>query len=249
MLRALVLLFALLNVALFFWIHSEPPWVAAEREPQRLERQVHPEAIQVLPDLPRRPGQGGSAGSAGSADDARAPAATDGPANTAPPPAASLARKASAEITCAESDPLSPAQWTALSQALTRAGVPASALGERRQPAAGRWMVYMGRYADEQQWQHKADELRRLNLKFDRVSAPPGLDPGLSLGTFATAEEASARLDELGRHGVHTARVVEAAPAGPVLRRLQVRAPDDGWRSAVAAQRFSACPPAPGAST
>jgi hypothetical protein len=154
-----------------------------------------------------------------------------------------LAHKMGAELACLESDPLTPAQWTSLAQALGRAGVPADAIGERRQPQASRWMVYMGRYADEQTWQRKADELRRLNLKFERVSAPPGLDPGLSLGLFGSAEEAAARLDELGRHGVHTARVVEAAAASaPPLRRLQVRAPDDGWRAAVGTQHFASCP-------
>ena len=238
MLRGLVLFFALLNVALFFWIRSDPHWLQADREPQRLERQVAPDAIQVLPDLPRPGGAGDDANPAGGA----APAA-------AAPSAASLARKTSVEISCAESEPLTPAQWTALGQALARAGVPASALAERRQPQSGRWMVYMGRYADEQQWQHKADELRRLNLKFERVSAPPGLDPGLSLGNFASAEDASLRLDELARHGVHTARVVEAAAPGAALRRLQVRSADDRWRAAVAGQRFSACPPATSAST
>jgi hypothetical protein len=242
MLRALVLLFALLNAALFLWIRSDPAWATSDREPQRLERQVHPEAIQVLPDLPHPGGRG---------EDAAEPptgGASDANANPAPA-AASLARKASIEIACVESEPLTPAQWSALSQALARAGVPADAIAERRQPQAGRWMVYMGRYADEPQWQHKADELKRLNLKFERVSAPPGLDPGLSLGIFASAEDASVRLDELGRHGVHTARVVETPAAAAALRRLQVRGAGEAWRSAVAGQRFSACAPAASAST
>lgn len=237
MLRGLVLLLVLLNAALFFWIREDPRWLQADREPQRLERQVSPNMIQVLPDLPR-PG-----GSAPAADDAASGAAS-GQGARGPAADATLARKTSVELACAESEPLTPAQWTTLSLALARAGVPASAIGERRQP--DRWMVYMGRYPDEAQWQHKADELRRLNLKFDRVSAPPGLDPGLSLGNFTSAEEAAARLDELGRHGVHTARVVEASGAG--LRRLQVRAADDRWRASTAGQRFSACPPASSAS-
>ena len=239
MLRGLVLLFALLNAALFFWIRTDPQWLQADREPQRMERQVSPDAIKVLPDLPRP----GSA----PADDAASSATTGSAAPArAPAPDTALARKTNVETACAESEPLTPAQWTTLTQALARAGVPASAIAERRQP--GRWMVYMGRYPDEQQWQHKADELRRLNLKFDRVTTPPGLDPGLSLGSFTSAEEASARLDELGRHGVHTARVVETPPPGASLRRLQVRVADDRWRSSIGDQRFGACPPASSAS-
>ena len=239
MLRGLVLLLALLNAALFFWIREDPHWLQADREPQRLDRQVTPDMIQVLPDL-QRPG-----GNAPAADDAASGAASSTGAR-GPTADATLARKTSAEIACAESDPLTSAQWTTLSQALARAGVPASAITERRQP--GRWMVYMGRYPDEQQWQHKADELRRLNLKFDRVTTPPGLDPGLSLGNFTNAEDAAARLDELGRHGVHTARVVETPTPGAGLRRLQVRVADDRWRTSAGGQRFSACPPASSAS-
>jgi len=230
MLRGLVLFFVLLNVALFFWIRSDPHVLQSEREPQRLEHQVSPEAVQVLPDLPR----------SGSAE-----APSDTASAAAPAASAALAHKTSAELACFESDPLTPAQWTTLAQTLAHAGVPASAIGERRLAASSRWMVYMGRYADEQQWQHKADELKRLNLKYERVTAPPGLDPGLSLGTFTSPEEASARLDELARHGVHTARVVEAAASGAAAqRRMQVHSADEAWRAAVGNQRFSACAPA-----
>jgi len=238
MLRGLVVLFALLNVALYFWIGSDAHPLQSEREPQRLERQVRPEAIQVLPDLPT-----GAKGASGSNVPAEPASAASADAQVG------ALRQAAAELACNETDPLTPAQWATLNQALVRAGVPASAIAERRQPPGGRWMVYMGRYADEQQWQHKADELKRLDIRFERVSAPPGLDPGLSLGSFASAEEAGARLDELGRHGVHTARVVESTPPPP-LRRLQLRVAlaDARWRTAIGTQRFSACPPASSAS-
>jgi hypothetical protein len=52
MLRSLVVLLLGLNIALFFWIRANPTWGEADREPQRLQRQVSPAAIQVLPDLP-----------------------------------------------------------------------------------------------------------------------------------------------------------------------------------------------------
>jgi hypothetical protein len=60
MLRGLVLLFALLNAALLFWVRSDPHWMQSDREPQRLGRQVAPDAIQVLPDLPGASGAGNS---------------------------------------------------------------------------------------------------------------------------------------------------------------------------------------------
>jgi len=52
MLRSLVVLILGVNVVLFFWIRANPTWGEAEREPQRLQRQVAPSSIQVLPDLP-----------------------------------------------------------------------------------------------------------------------------------------------------------------------------------------------------
>jgi len=52
MLRALVLLFLLVNAGLYFWLHSDTQALQPDREPQRLNRQVAPEAVRVLPDLP-----------------------------------------------------------------------------------------------------------------------------------------------------------------------------------------------------
>ena len=52
MLRSLVLLFVLLNVGLYFWLHSDPQALQPDREPQRLGHQVSPDAVRVLPDLP-----------------------------------------------------------------------------------------------------------------------------------------------------------------------------------------------------
>jgi len=284
MLRGLVLLFALVNVMLFFWLGSEPGWSQADREPQRLQRQVAPEAIQVLPDLPEHAASaalaasdaeaaasgaarayggptGGASAAAGSSTPAAlggaaasaatravtpasAPARIGGVANGADSAVAAtagvFARKASdTEVACAESGPLSQAQVAALRQSLVRAGVPPEAVTERRLQRPAAWMIYMGRYADPQVLQRKADELRRMNVSFAHVSAPASLEPGLSLGSFASAEEAAAHLDELGSRGVHTARVVAVAPS--VAHRLQVRAGGASWRAAIGTQRFDDC--------
>jgi hypothetical protein len=52
MLRALVLLLLLVNVGLYFWLHADPQALQPDREPQRLNHQVSPDAVRVLPDLP-----------------------------------------------------------------------------------------------------------------------------------------------------------------------------------------------------
>jgi hypothetical protein len=242
MLRALVLLFLLINGALFAWLHSEPHALQPDREPQRLARQVAPDAIQVLPDLPSPAGAHGAAAAPGAASSASSAEVAASVAVVQAPEGASFPRKTSeADLDCAESGVLDDAQIASLRQALTKAGVPPDALAERRQSQGGAWMVYIGRFADSQTWQRKADELKRLDIGFERVNAPTALAPGLSLGHYPTAAEAGRRLDELGQHGVHSARVVTLSP--PVIQRhLQVRATDPAWRHVTGAQHFTSCP-------
>jgi len=62
MLRALVLLFLLVNAGLYFWLHSDTQALQPDREPQRLGHQVSPDAVRVLPDLPASAPRGAGAG-------------------------------------------------------------------------------------------------------------------------------------------------------------------------------------------
>ena len=261
MLRALVLLLLLLNVGLYFWIHGDPRLMDPDREPQRLERQVAPDAIQVVPDLPVALGAAvaplaASAAVAadaaqGAASAASAPASSPASPSTDPSTAANagkpgdgavtLARPNPADLDCVESDPLDDTRLAALRQTLLKSGLKPDTIAVREQLQGGTWLVYLGRFADAQAGQQKADELKRLNLKFERVSKPPALAPGLSLGSYASAADASAHLADFARQGVHTARVVQSEAPTP-RHRLQVRSPDASWRLAVGAQRFGACP-------
>ena len=241
MLRALVLLFLLVNAALYYWLHSDPQALQSDREPQRLGHQVAPDAIQVLPDLPASGARGAS-----SASPAALAASTSGAevalaAATASATTVSFAHRTSAaDLDCSETPPLDDARFAALKQALAKAGVPADAIAERRQPQGGSWMVYLGRFADSQAWQQKADELGKLDVKFERVNTPTTLAPGLALGHFTSSADAAKKLDELTKHGVHGARVVTLAQP-TVLRHLQVRAADPAWHHATGAQRFDSC--------
>jgi len=254
MLRVSVLVLLLVNAGLFFWLQSEPRALQSDREPQRLARQVAPDSVRVLPDLPAsaaraasaaEPASAASEASAASAAattaEASAPASASATGVRASEPAA-LARRTVSEsdLDCAESTALDDTQAAALRQALAKAGVPASAIAERRQTQGGAWAVYMGRFADAQALQSKTDELKRLNIAFERVYAPPALAPGLSLGRYGSPAEAQKRLDELGKHGVHTAHVV-ALVAPSTQHFLQVRGADPAWRHAAGAQRFNGC--------
>jgi hypothetical protein len=223
MLRALVLLFLLVNLALYGWLQSDPQALQPDREPQRLQHQVSPEAIQVLPDLP--------------ASAASAPASAASPAASA----ASIALAGGdIDTGCAETPPLESVQLVALKAALIGAGVPADAIAERRQSQGGSWIAYLGRFSDATVRQQRAGELGRLNVKFEPVNAPAALNPGLSLGRFSSKADAMARVEELVHLGVHGARVVTLT-APVVQRHLQVHAVDQAWRQAAGQQRFDRC--------
>ena len=245
MLRALVLLFVLVNAALYFWLQSDAQTLQSDREPQRLNRQVSPDAVQVLPDLPASSGARDAAGAGPTASSVSSSAS--GPAVTlvgASTPAATLAlarRTSDTDVDCSETPGLDDTQFAALKTALAKGGVQADAIAERRQTQGGAWIVYVGRFADAQAWQQKADELKKLDVKFDRVNTPSTLAPGLSLGQFANEGDATKKLDELKKHGVTAARVVTLTPP-TILRHLQVRATDPAWRHAAGAQRFNSCP-------
>ncbi len=244
MLRALVLLFALVNAGLYFWLNSDPQALQPDREPQRLGHQVSPDAVVVLPDVTASAPQGAASASATvSRADSGADVAAGTAASAAGVPATlALARKTSeTDADCAETPPLDDAQFTTLKTALAKAGVPSDAIAERRQPTGGVWIVYLGRFADSQTWQQKADELRKLDVTFERVNAPTTLAPGLSLGQFTSPADAGKKLDDLTKHGVHGARVV-VLTAPTIQRHLQVRAADPAWHHAAGAQRFNTCP-------
>jgi hypothetical protein len=246
MLRALVLLFLLVNVALYFWLQSDALTLQSDREPQRLGRQVSPDSVQVLPDLPaasgaRRAASAASPVSLAASGPDVALAGTTGA--QAPASAATLAlvhKTSETGVDCSETPGLDDAQFTALKTALAKGGVPSDAIAERRQSQGGAWIVYLGRFADAQTWQQKADELRKLDVKFDRVNTPTALAPGLSLGQFTNQSDATKKLDDVTKHGVHSARIVTLT-APTVVRHLQVRAVDPAWHHAAGAQRFNSC--------
>jgi len=243
MLRLIVLVLLVVNAALFAWLQANPNTLQPDREPQRLSRQVSPDAIQVLPDLPTSAPRAGKAAAAAASTSATAAsaAATSAAAASATAIGAFAHKTSDAEIDCSETPPIDGALFGTLKTALVKAGVPPDAIAERRQAQGGTWLVYLGRYADPLVWQQKVDEMKKLDVKFERVNNPPALAPGLSLGQFSSQPDAARRLDELTKRGVKGAKVVAATPP-IILLHLQVRATDPGWRHATAGQRFNSCP-------
>ena len=200
MLRLLVA--ALLVANLVFWGWHFPPVkqalglasVEPGREPERLQRQHHPELIQLLP-------AGASSPTSAGAD-----------ASPAAGPVAAGSTGSAAAPLCLEAGPLNDAAAAAALRELAQAGVPAGSWVDSRRELPGRWIIYMGRYVERETLQRKIEEVQRLNLSFTELKGPPDLAPGLALGEFGTQTDAQARLDKL--RGLRTARVVQLPSPG-----------------------------------
>ncbi|WP_395688551.1 SPOR domain-containing protein [Caenimonas koreensis] len=71
-----------------------------------------------------------------------------------------------------------------------------------------RWIVYMGKYPNVEMMAKKKAELRGLGVPFEALQNAT-LEPGVSLGGYASQAEATRQLDILNKRGVHTAKVVQ----------------------------------------
>lgn len=205
MLRALLVLLLLANAGFYAWTQG---WLApllpprAEvREPERLAAQVRPELITVL-----------SAGAA-SAAVAAASAASAAGGDAEPPPV------------CLEAGPFTEAAAAAAEAVLAQQGVPDGAVTREVVAQNVTWGVVMGRFADRETMRAKAEELRRLGVRFEELSTPPSLVPGLRLGNFSDKYGAEAALNNLAAKGVRTARVAPL-PSGPTQQWLRAAKAD-----------------------
>jgi hypothetical protein len=215
MLRLVVLILALANAACFAWSQGLlASWgiaPAQQSEPQRLEQQIKPQALRVLPT-----------------DEARR---------------AELAAAVRA-AECLQAGPVEDGQLAALKQVLDAWPSNTWALEPAVEPP--RWIVYMGKYAGAESVGRKKAELRQMGVSFEPLSNP-ALEPGLSLGGFASQQEATAQMEVLARRGVHTAKVVQERPEvrGQLLKLPAVddlvRARLDDLKPALAGKPLRAC--------
>lgn len=228
MLRLLVA--ALLIANLLFWAWHEPAVTEAlglappglgQREPERLRKQVRPEAVRLL-----APAVSGSRSASRPAEPASPAGAVATVAASAPAGDNSL---------CLETGPLSDSAASAAVRELAQAGVPAGAWVDMRRELPGRWVVYMGRFADRETLQRKLEEVQRMNLQATELRRPAELAPGLALGEFGTAADAEARLERLQARGVRTARVLQLPSAG-AEHRLRAERVERGAAEKLAAQ-------------
>jgi len=174
------------------WLRSWGLAPVEQSEPHRLAQQIRPETLRILQ----------------ARDTSQTAAAAASEAPSAP----------STGTACLQAGLLEPRQADAVRTAA--AGLPQGSWSLESIAIPGRWMVYMGRFADDEALARKRAELRTRNVPYDRPNNP-ALEPGLSLGRFATEEAAQRALTTLSNQGVRTAKVVvERAEAQGFTLRL-----------------------------
>ncbi len=220
MLRFVVLILLLANGGYYAWSQGHlRDWGFApvqEGEPQRMNQQLRPETLQIQRARPANP-------------------ASQNPVSEATPPASAAE--------CLQAGVFDERQAEAVRTAV--AGLPQGSWVLEPTPMPARWMVYMGRFEDQETLDKKRAELRARKVDFDRPGGT--LEIGLSLGRFTTEEAAKRELVTLGEKGVRTARVIQERPETPgfTLRLPAVtdalRPQLDTLRSAMAGKALRTC--------
>ena len=221
-LRLAVLLLLLLNLSYFFWsegmLRGAGLGPTVQTEPQRLARQIKPDAVQLRKPEAAMPNSAASAASA----------STAGPAGE-----------------CLEAGPFDEAQSVDLRRAANDV-LPASAWALVPTLTPARWIVYIGQYSSPVTIENKRAELAALKISVEPLTNPE-LELGLSLGHFETRAAAAAALEALKKRGLRKALVVQEQPElpGVVLRvRLSnglARAQLSGLTPALAGKDWLPC--------
>ncbi|RLJ37610.1 SPOR domain-containing protein [Acidovorax sp. 106] len=201
MLRLAVIALLLANAGYYAytqgWLRSAGLAQPEQAEPLRVQQQIRPETLKVLrtqgttaaPTPPAPPATAADAGASATA--AAAPAADAGE--------------------CLQAGVFDEKQAAALRTAA--ASLPQGSWTLEPTPITGRWMIYMGRFDDQDTLDKKRAELRARKVDFDRAGGM--LELGLSLGRFSTEEAAQRGLTALNAQGVRTARVILERQAAP----------------------------------
>ena len=197
-----------------------------QREPERLQGQVQPDMLRLLNGpravSPLNPAAAAVPSPEAATSNAGAPATPSepvaAPANeTAPPaspstpppvPAPAPVAQAPETTACWQAGGFTEAQTEALRGSLGQLDLPRNGWRFNEARSGGRWIVYMGRYDNQEQVERKKTELRELKVAFRELSAA-GLGPGLALGTYSSEAAAEKALAAIVRTGVRTARVAQ----------------------------------------
>jgi hypothetical protein len=212
MLRLVAIALLLANAVYFAWTLGLLAGLGLapvqQHEPERLNTQIEPGTLRLL-NGPRAEAEGVAQ-------------ATD-----AAPPGSSAAAPATS---CWQASGFTAAQADALRAALASTGLNETLWQFSEVKSSGRWIVYMGRYNDEQM-EKKKGELRELKIEFREVNLPSA-GPGLALGTFSSEESVQQALKDVAKKGVRTARAALERPEAVSLA-LRLPAITDEQRTSI----------------
>ncbi|MBV7541507.1 SPOR domain-containing protein [Acidovorax sp. sic0104] len=219
MLRLAVIVLLLANAGYYAWSQGLlKSWGLApqeQAEPQRMDQQIRPETLQILRVNPGKTSPPPSS-SGTSSSSPGSPASPSGTATASADATSALPTPPSESAECLQAGVFDDRQAEALRTAA--APLPQGSWVLDPTPVPGRWMVYMGRFEDQEALDRKRAELRARKVDHDRAGGT--LEFGLSLGRFASKDAAERELANLATKGVRTARVIQERPdtAGFTLR-------------------------------
>ncbi|MCG3188534.1 MAG: hypothetical protein LKCHEGNO_00570 [Burkholderiaceae bacterium] len=209
--RGLLIALALANLLVFAWSLDLLPGFdrGREREPERSQQQVQPDAVQLITPT-----------AASAALQAAAVQRQHGKAA-----AIQATGKPTADpgtTVCLEAGPLAAGEVAAAERALRALDLPGLEWTQQRSERGGSYIVYLGRFADDAAMARRRDELRRQQVTVEEVRNSPDLQPGLQFGRYDTRAAADAAQAQLLQQGVKTARVVTISnPVVVTLLRVE----------------------------
>ncbi len=121
-----------------------------------------------------------------------------------------------ARTICLQAGAFDENQANRLRKALGRLPANAGSWNLNSATLPSRWMVYMGKFPDNDSLNKKRNELRNRDVSYDRPRIAE-LEPGLSLGRYSSEEAAQRALAQLSNKGVRSARVVPERAETPAF--------------------------------
>jgi cell division protein FtsN len=201
----------LANLALFVVQRGQP----AGHEPARLNNQLNPDKIRLLPATASAP----------------PPAAATQPAAETPSAAA-----AATQTACLELGAFTAAEAARFEARIAALGL-ADRLSRREVPARPSYMVMIPPLDSREAANQKTEELRGLGISDSFIIQDNSTRRwGIALGTFRTEEAAQTHLNAMNRRGVRAARITEVG-TGPARITFQLRGLDAAAEAQVSRAR------------
>ena len=197
-------------------------WAPADpAEPERLQRQVQPEQLRILPVPEAEAARSRPAAAETGSAPTSAPTPTPTPTTAAAPAAAVAAPEAKPDKPekreCLQAGGFDAKQIDALRLQLAK--LPEGAWKLDSSTSAGRWMVYLGKFSSPEVLDKRREELRALDIPTDRARIAT-LEPGISLGRFSTQEAAERQKAMVAQKGIAAKIVVERPEVTSYTLRL-----------------------------